>query len=359
MKPGSTARAPRDEERDRGGRRATVESHRRDGHQVLAGGVQTLAGRREDRDRVGSGSDDVDRGRSRVDDVLAVVEDHQESTAGERVGQGLGDRHVGAGRDPECGGERVGNRIRVGDRRELDQPHTVGEFVGEARADREREPCLADTTHAGEGHQAVGPHELDDFGELERPADERGRRDGHVPAARVDRAQRGERDARAVGPDLEDVLDPGEVGQPVLTEIDELGVVEQRRGGRTHEDLTTVARGHDARRPVRHRTRIHAVAFGGLTRVDAHAHRERHRLGPLLRPETGLDLDRAVDRVARVGERDRAPRAGGGEHVPVARADCAAEDLVVACQRGRHRRRVVLPEARRTLDVGEEEGDDA
>ena len=35
---------------------------------------------------------------------------------------------------------------------------------------------------------------------------------------------------QSVGPHLEDVLDPGEIVQPVLTEIDELGVVEQRGG---------------------------------------------------------------------------------------------------------------------------------
>jgi len=45
------------------------------------------------------------------------------------------------------------------------------------------------------------------------------------------------------------------------------------------------------------------------------------------------------------------------DDVPVVRGDRVAQDLVVASERGLHRLRVFLPQTRRPLEVGEQEGD--
>jgi hypothetical protein len=45
----------------------------------------------------------------------------------------------------------------------------------------------------------------------------------------------------------------------------------------------------------------------------------------------------------------------GFDHVPVALLDRIAQDLVVSSQHVAHRLRVVLPQARRALEIGEQE----
>jgi hypothetical protein len=69
-----------------------------------------------------------------------------------------------------------------------------------------------------------------------------------------------------------------------------------------------------------------------------------------------LRIDRGTDRVVRGREGSMEPAAGGLDDVPVVRRDRAAQDLLVPRKRGLHRLGVLLPEARRALEVGEDEG---
>ena len=57
-----------------------------------------------------------------------------------------------------------GTAAAVGERRELDHPHPVGVLVGELGAHLDRQPGLADTADAGQGHQPVAADQLDEVG---------------------------------------------------------------------------------------------------------------------------------------------------------------------------------------------------
>ena len=58
---------------------------------------------------------------------------------------------------PECPeriGHRQGNKVRLGDGREIDQAHTVRVSFGLICCQRQRETRLADTRRSGQGYQA-------------------------------------------------------------------------------------------------------------------------------------------------------------------------------------------------------------
>ncbi len=324
---------------------------------MLTGDPQTLAGGRKDLCRAGPGEDGrggISRG---IDNVLTVVEQHEQVAARERIGDGLGQGSARLRRDAERGRDGIGNGCGVVHRCELHQPHTVGESVGQLRADLERQARLAHAADSGQRHQPVGPHRANDLGDFARAADERRRGNRKIPAPRIQRAQRGKVRLQVVGSNLEHVLDASEVAQPVLTQIDEVDrvVLDQRRGQRADEDLATVTGRHDASRSVQHRPGVDTFTFDCLTGVEAHPHGQLQVGLRSFACELALHLDRGVHRVARVRERDREAVAGGGEHVTGAMRDRGAEDLGVAVQRRPHLRRVRFPQPCRTFDVGEQE----
>ena len=126
-----------------------------------------------------------------------------------------------------------------------------------------------------------------------------------------------------------------------------------------HHDLAAVRRDrHHPGRPVDRGAVVVAVAQLGLAGVQRPCARATDRRAPTLgaRARAARRSPR-VDRVGRGGERGVHPVAGGLHHVAVVRLDRRTQDLVVAGERGLHRVGVLLPEAGRALDVGEEEGD--
>src|SRR5712692_202056 len=133
------------------------------------------------------------------------------------------------------------------------------------------------------------------------------------------------------------------------------------RAGAREEHLTAGPEPTDTRRPVERRTVIVAVALERLAGMhrDAHAYREIAR--PRLGGEGALDVRRGRDRVAGAAEhrQGRVAFAFGLDEDTAGLADDVLDDAVVALQREGHRFGVAFPEAGRTLDVGEEEGDDA
>ena len=140
---------------EQGGRVGGVE--RADPHFVLAVDVQGLATRRHDPD-VGTAAQDVDDDRGgRVDDVLAVVDDHGRVAVPESFDGALGrcGRRVARRtlRRTEAVGDRFGNSVAVRDRSELDEPDLV--LRHQRAGELERQSGLAHPRRVRRAIQAV------------------------------------------------------------------------------------------------------------------------------------------------------------------------------------------------------------
>jgi hypothetical protein len=165
--------------------------------------------------------------RAGVEDVLAVVQDHQEIPGGQMGGEALGGGAPGGVADLEHAQHGLGHQCRVGQRCELHPPGSVGMAAGELSGDRGGQASLADTAGPGEGHQAVLAGQAGQVGELGLPADERGEVDGQVVGDRVEGPQRREFPPQAGMADLEYLLGPAEVLQTVGAERDQRHAVGQ------------------------------------------------------------------------------------------------------------------------------------
>ena len=139
---GSDGARPVDEEGHGVGGRSAVQRQRRHDDGRFAVDAQDLARRRQDGDASRCAQDRLDRrGRCR-EQVLAVVEHEEQLAASQCFGDGVNERDVALGRDAQHRGDRRRYRPRVGDGRQLDHPHAVGEFAGELGTDLDRERDL-------------------------------------------------------------------------------------------------------------------------------------------------------------------------------------------------------------------------
>ncbi len=75
--------------------------------------------------------------------MLAVIQHEQERTIAEGVEQGVADRSLRALSDTQGGRDRLRHQIGHQERRQIDQPHAVGEFVHEAARQPYRQPCFS------------------------------------------------------------------------------------------------------------------------------------------------------------------------------------------------------------------------
>jgi hypothetical protein len=106
--------------------------------------------------------------------VLAVVEHQQQALALQVVAQG---RQRPPRRDVlQADGieDRPGHQQGVADRRERDEPGTVGESAGQVRGGPDREPRLADAPASRQDQEPGGGQQVLDLGQLTAPADEAG-----------------------------------------------------------------------------------------------------------------------------------------------------------------------------------------
>ena len=142
-------------------------------------------------------------------------------------------------------------------------------------------------------------------------------------------------------------------------EINELdaGSADELARDQRHQDLAAVADRHQAGRPIQRRAVIVAVAQLGHPGVHGHANPERAGLRPRLTGQRELRVDRGVDPVGRGREHGEEAVTGGLDHVPAVTLDGLDHQLVVSRQRRGHRVRMLFPQARRTLQIGEQERD--
>ncbi len=119
--------------------------------------------------------------------------------------------------------------------------------------------------------------------------------------------------------------------------------------GTRQQHVATASQVHDPRRPVERRPEVVTAALLGSPRVKP---------GPdadVVVAEAALDGDRGAQRIRGLAEHRDDTVTGVLEHRSGVALDGVPDDRVVAFQRRAHRGWVVLPSARRSLDVGEEE----
>jgi hypothetical protein len=104
--------------------------------------------------------------------VLAVVEDDQGPPAGERLRHRVGERSALALADAQGRGDGLGEQVGRVERRQLDQPDAVGEAVGQAGDELERQPRLAAAGGTDQGQQPAAGEELTEMGQLLPAPDE-------------------------------------------------------------------------------------------------------------------------------------------------------------------------------------------
>ena len=252
---------------------------------------------------------------------------------------------------PERSSERADHSVRVDYRREVDEPNAVGEFSENFGRDMHGETRLADATDTGQRDDAVFVYTLHELRNLIVATDQLAHLNRQVRSERVDRPQ------SAKGPvvHLEQPLRRHQVAQTMLPQIDpqHRRVAQAARRGRG-ENLPAVADRHDAGGAIHRRPEIVAVALLHLTGMHAHPHSNQRMVS-----ERCLRLDRSIDRIMGPRKRRREPIAARGEHVAAVRVDRGSNERVVLRQREAHLVGPLLPQARRTLDVGEQERDRA
>ena len=176
--------------------------------------MQRLAARREDTDSGNRLEQRVGESRARVDQVLAVVEDDQQRVLAQVLAQALGDGLAGVLADTQHVTRGVGNQRWVANRREVDEPHTVGIAVQHVGGDLQRKPGLAEAAHAEERQQPRSIEEPLRLGELGLAPDERCRLLRQVVGRRLERAERGKILAQFGVQQLVDMFARCEVAQP-------------------------------------------------------------------------------------------------------------------------------------------------
>ncbi len=293
-----------------------------------------------------------DQVRERLDDVLAVVQHDHGAQLPEPVAQGRGERFLCSLLDVEhlCD---VGWQLhRILNRREVDEPRPVRELRQRLGARLQGQPGLAHPTGPGQGHEVVPSEVAHQLLDLGLTADECRELSRQVRGEGVDAP-----DLRELPrPDLVDPLRAGEVAEAMLTQIDQVAGFAYLGERLRCEDLSSVAGGHDPRRPIQRRPEVVTVALVGLPDVEAHANPD-DRAAPGLPSEHPLRCGRSRERIGRGCESDREPVAARGEHVPAVVLERFADDHVVPSERLGHLVAVLFPESGRTFDVGEQERD--
>ena len=264
--------------------------------------------------------------------------------------------------NPKRPGDGRRHGVRIGDRRQLDQPHPVAGAVEHLGGHLQAQPGLAASAGPGQGDHARGLHQGADFRQLPGAADER-RELGRevVPQRRVaERAQRRKLRLQVRDLELEDALRASQVLQLVDTEILERrpgrkGIAHQGRRGLGEQDLAAVPyRGHPGGAMD-----IQAdQAVSGLRRlagVDAHPHPDVLPAGPGVSLQGLLHVDGCGHAGARRGKHGEQP-VSLSVHLPAAVSGQARPDERTII--GEYLRVEAFSQAPqqsgRALDIGEE-----
>lgn len=272
-----------------------------DGQLLLAGQEQRPPRRRERGDtraRVEEGRDDL----LGALDLLEVVQDEQQPSIGELLGEALAGRQ--RGRCVERVGHEAGHRVRVRHPVQRHEVDAVGEGALEPGRRGQRDPGLAAAARPGEGQQAgAAGEQLDDLAHLGLASDQRGAWRGQRGAS----AEAAQRREPGLEPRHDDVVEVGvavDVLEAVPSEVAErhprqgapqVGYQPPRRLGQ--HDLAAVRRGTDPGSEVDVLTDVPLAVSLGLAGVQAHPDPQRLALRPRVCLQRALRRHRRPDRL--------------------------------------------------------------
>ena len=301
--------------------------------------------------------------RTRVEDLLEVVE-HEEDAL---VGEPLAEDHVGAARpgfgEPDRGRDSRRDQARLAHGLERDEEHAVRVAIGCVRGDLQGEPGLPGAAGPGQRHEAVGGQELPGFGELALPPDERRELRREVVRPGIERGQRREIHPQPVGDDLAERLRLPEVLQPVASETVQRDPAGETRGDeradRVRDDhLAAVRCCRDPGRAVDVQAHEARRRFRRLAGVEAHPNVDLDTFWPRLGGEGPLPLHGGHDRLDRAVEDDEERVALGRLLASaVVGEGCPQECRLSLEDRGVRRAAERFEQPGRALDVREQEGE--
>ena len=304
--------------------------------------------------------------RAGVEEVLAVVEHQQQLPAAQALDDAL--VHVDCPalrRTAQRGGDRIGHRVRVADRRELARTtrrrgysadHLGRRPAARGGSCRRRPTPVSVTSRASASASAIAASSSS------RPTNACAAAAGSPGSASSDRSggnSRSQVRVRAPGRPAPARPRSRRRCSPRSTQLDAVGSSSRTSslGRLRHHDLAAVRDRHQPRRTVHRRAVVVAVAQLRLAGVQAHPHPQRRRSAPTLR-RAARAARRPRRRPRRDARRERGVDAVAGRLDDVAAVRARSPSRRIASWRASaaaHRVGVLLPQARRALEVGEQE----
>ena len=347
--------------------RRVGDRQRRHAPRDLARQVERLTAGRQDAQGRAAPEERIDRRRRVIEQVFAVVDDEQCASISEPSDHGVEQLDLGGGLHPEDIGDRCQHRARLTERRELDVPDAIGVDVDEIGGDLQGEAGLPAAAGSGQREQSGVLDQGMDLGEIRLAADERSELCRQVVGHLVDAPERTEHVGEVRVAHLEDLLGSAQVLESVRPQVPEVdlwgeGVGDHLGTCPAREHLAAMAQladscGADDR--LAHV--VLRVAQPRLAAVERHPHPDLDPGRPRLCEDRPLRGDRGGYRVGAALERgdDAVSLALLERQRPTMGADRVVQQVVVALDDVGHLLGMGLPEMRRALEVGQEEGHDA
>ena len=257
----------------------------------LAGNQKWFAARRQNRHPRAAGKHFVDQFGAGLQQMLAVVQHHQQPTVADRAQQRLGDRATRLVRQPERASHRERHHLWMRDRRQIGIENAVGEVTAHLAGDLDRQPRLACAACAGQGHEPVVGQGAADLGDLCCAADEARQLRREIMRGNGIRCpQRWEVVAQIGMAQLRYPDGTGEVAQPVAAQIGQPRLVgklvfDHLLGCGRNDGLAAVCQVAQPRGLVDRRARVVAlVAQLHVAGVNPDTKLDRGEIGPLQAP---------------------------------------------------------------------------
>ena len=225
--------------------------------------------------------------------MLAAVEDEQPGAVPEMVQHRGGQVAPWLLDDAEGRRDRLEDEVGVDDGPELDQPRPLVVVVEVIGRQAEAQPRLADAARSDEGQERRDAQDRPGVGELAVAPDEARQLARQVAGATARGPERPEFADEPVGGDLVQPLEPDEVLEPVLAEVDQGDVRGQVAADEVvahlgDEDLTAMAGRADPGGHVDVDPDVALVGADRLAGVEAHPDLHPDVARPAARPRPGV-----------------------------------------------------------------------
>ena len=297
-----------------------------------------------------------------VDEVLAVVQHHQQAALADRLHQRIRHRAARLQADAQHIRHRHRHQLRVAERGQVGEPHPLPSAIGQPGRHLQPQPGLARPARPSQRHQPRGAHQRPHRGQLHLPADEARHLRGQVGRQlRVaQRPQRRERRRQFLSLQLEDLPGLAYVLQPVHAQIlqphsGRQRIAQQFRCRGRHHHLAPIRHRRDPGRPVHLQPGQPRRCLGGLPVMDAHPDPYHLPGRPRMRQQRPLRLDRRIHTGPRHSEHRENPIPLADDLLAAVRGQGPPDQPVMIGQHPRPRVPQPLRHRGGTLDVGEQE----